>query len=290
MLLIMSRHRTRTRISLFSFQDIITSVVGVVLLITLILLLQLISQMSAAPPSPAITVRELRQQISDIQPVLAELQDSIAVLHRAREQSEIFTPSQDQTDALQSTVDRLETNVAIAEKRIEEIKKRIDELKNDPAIRRLSETEREIDELTDKIAEMQQQTKGITDDAAALQAKIQELKSKNTALDQQIASSAALQLKVTVPKDTDKTAFILDYGQGTITVIPTDGSANQRFSSRSQFANWVSRRDHDTEHFVVYVRPSRFGQHDDIIKDLRARGFDVGLQVIGERTNLSLND
>jgi len=275
---------------LFSFQDIITSVVGVVLLITLILLLQLISQMSAAPPSPTMTVQELRQQISDIQPVLAELQDSIAVLHRAREQSEIFTPSQDQTDALQSTVDRLETNVAIAEKRIEETKKRIDELKNDPAIRRLSETEREIDELTDKIAAMQQQTKEITDDAAALQAKIQELKSKNTALDQQIASSAALQLKVTVPKDTDKTAFILDYGQGTITVIPTDGSANQRFSSRSQFANWVSQRNYATEHFVVYVRPSRFGQHDDIVKDLRARGFDVGLQVIGEQTNLSLND
>ncbi|MCL2711646.1 MAG: hypothetical protein FWE95_12275 [Planctomycetaceae bacterium] len=286
----MSQRRTRIRISLFSFQDIITSVVGVVLLITLILLLQLISQMSATPPSPTMTVQELRQQIADILPVLAELQDSIAVLHRAREQSEVFTPSHDQTDALQSTVDRLETNVATTEKRIEGIKKRIDELKNDQAIRRLAETDRAIDELTNKIAEIQQQTKEITDEAAALRAKIRELKSKSTALDQQIASSAALQLKVTVPKDTDKTAFILDYRQGTITVIPTDGSPNQRFSSRSQFANWVSGRNYATEHFVVYMRPSRFGQQDDIVKDLRARGFDVGLQVIGEKTNLLLND
>jgi len=52
----------------------------------------------------------------------------------------------------------------------------------------------------------------------------------------------------------------------------------------------VSKRNYNTEHFVVYVRPSRFGQQDDIVKDLRARGFDVGLQVIGEKTNLSLTD
>ena len=286
----MSQRRTRDRISLFSFQDIITSVVGVVLLITLILLLQLISQMSAAPPSPTMTTQELRRQISDIQPVLAELQDSVAALHRAREQSEVFTPSQDQTDALQSTVDRLETNVAAAEKKIDEIKKRVEELKNDPVFRQLTETQQEIDELTAKIAELQQQTKEITDHSAALQAKIRELKAKSSALEQQIANSAALQLKVTVPKNTDKTAFILDYRQGIISVIPTDGSPKQAFSSRSQFANWVSKRNYSTEHFVVYIRPSRFGQHEDIIKDLRARGFDVGLQVIGEKTNLSLNE
>ena len=49
-------------------------------------------------------------------------------------------------------------------------------------------------------------------------------------------------------------------------------------------------QDYAKEHFVVYVRPSRFGQHDEIVKDLRARGFDVGLQVIGEKTSLSIND
>src|SRR5215469_14253246 len=116
----MPRRRTSSPISLFSFQDIITSVVGVVILITLLLLLQLISQMLAALPAPAMTVQELQKQVSDIQPILKELQDSIAELYRAREQSDVFTPSQDRIDALQSTVDRLETNVALTEKKVEE--------------------------------------------------------------------------------------------------------------------------------------------------------------------------
>jgi phage shock protein A len=286
----MSRRSNQNPVSLFSFQDIITSMVGIVLLITLILILQLMSQMSAAPPTPTRTVQELRQQIAEMQPVLTELQDALAELYRVREQSEVFTPSQERTDALQSTVDRLETNVAAAEKKIDEIKKRIDELQNSPAFRKLTETQQEIDALAAALAGLQQQTKQMTDDAAALQAKIQELKAKNTALDQQIANNPALKLTVTVPQESDKMAFILDYGQGTITVIPTDGSPQQKFSSRSQFSSWVSRRDYQKEHFVVYVRPSRFGQYEDIIKELRAKGFDVGLQVIGEKADLSLGE
>lgn len=266
------------------------SVVGVVILITLLLLLQLLTQMLAAPPSPTITEQELRQQITSIQPILKELQNSIVDLHHAKEQSEIFTPSVDRVDALQSTVDRLESDIALTEKKIAEVKKRIDDLQNSPAIKQLTETQQEIKTITDVIADLQRQTKDITDSTAALQAKIQELKAKNIGLERQLAERSGLQLKVSVPKDSDKAAFILDYGQGVITVIPTDGSPQQKFSTRTQFSNWISRRDYKTEHFVVYVRPSRFGEHDAIVKDLRARGFDVGLQVIGEKAQLSLDD
>ena len=285
----MSRHRNNSPISLFSFQDIIMSVVGIVILITLILLLQLVSQMLAAPPSSQIA-EELRQQIASLQPIRTELQESIAELHLAKEKSEVFTPSQDKIDAIQSTVNRLESEIAAAEQKIEEIKNHIEELQRDPAIKQLDETQQEVKELADKLTKLKQQTKDITDNALDLQAKVQELQTKNTGLETQLANRAGIQLKVTIPKDSNKTAFLLDYGRGVITVIPADGSAKQTFSSRTQFANWISRRNYETEHFVVYVRPSRFGQHEDIVKDLRARGFDVGLQVIGEKTNLSLND
>jgi predicted RNase H-like nuclease (RuvC/YqgF family) len=246
--------------------------------------------MLAAPPSPTITVQEVQTQIDSFQTVLKDLQNSIADLHRAREQAEVFTPSQDQTDAIQSTVDRLESEIALTENKIAEIQKRIDDLRNNPKINQLAETQQKIDNLTGKIAELKQQTKGVAENAAELQAKIQELKIKNIDLEKQLAGMVALQLKVTVPKDSDKTSFILDYGQGTITVIPTDGLSKQTFFSRTQFSNWIASRDYKTEHFVVYVRPSRFGQHEEIIKDLQARGFDVGLQVIGEKTSLSLTD
>ena len=264
----MSRRKTHSPISLFSFQDIITAVVGVVILVTLILLLRLVSQMLAALPEPTITEEELRQRIASLKPIQEELRDSIAEMQQFREESEIFTPSQDDVDALQSTVTQLETDIALTEKAIEEIKKRIDELRNEPARRQLSETQKEVKKLTDEIAGLKPR-----------------------------AGQFGVQMNIVVPKNTDKKAFIVDYyGQGSVTVIPADGSPKLTFSSAAQFDNWASRRDPKKEHYVVYVRPSRFGEHNasgrhnKIVTNLREKGFDVGLQVIGEKTYLTLHD
>jgi uncharacterized coiled-coil protein SlyX len=263
----MSRNKTHSPISLFSFQDIIMSVVGIMILITLVLLLHLVSQMFAAPPEPTITEEELRQRIASLKPIQAELRDSIAQMHRFREESEVFTPSQEEVDALQSAVTQLETDIALTEKAIEEIKKRIDELRNDPARRQLSEIQKEVKTLTDKIAGLRPH-----------------------------AGQAGVQMRVVAPKKTDKKAFIVDYGKGIITVIPADGSPKLTFPSADRFDAWVAERDPKKEHYVVYVRPSRFeehnasGKHNRIVTNLRERGFDVGLQVIGEKAYLTLND
>jgi archaellum component FlaC len=261
---------------LFSFQDIITSVVGVMLLIIVILLLQLISQMFAAPPSPTMTEQEIRQQIDSIQPVLTELHDSIVELSRARDQSEVLTPSQEQIDAVRSTIDRLETNVAATEKKIEEVQQRIATLQNHPALPQLEQLQQEVDKL---IGELDKQPK----DLATLQRENQSLKTQRA---QPTPASAG----VSVTNTTTKTVFIVDYqnvgGQDRITVHPEDGSPRQTFASRTQFTNWLSSRNPNRDHFMVYVRPSRYGQYRTIINDLRSRGFSRGLQTIGEETAL----
>ena len=263
----MSQRRTRTPISLFSFQDIITSVVGVMLLIVLILLLQLISRMLAAPPLPTMTEQEIRQQIASLKPVLMELQDSIVELRRVREQSEILTPSQEQIDAVRSTIDMLETDMAATDNIIEGIKNRVDELRNDPARQQLSATQRDVEKLKNEITGLKPH-----------------------------AGQPGVQMRIVAPKNADKRAFIVDYSSGGITVFPADGSPKQTFSSTSQFNNWVSGRDPKTEHYVVYVRPSRFNEHDRsgrnnrIVTNLLEKGFDVGSQVIGEGTHLTLKD
>ena len=275
----MSPRRTQTRISLFSFQDIITSVVGVMLLIVLILLLKLVSQMFAAPPSPTMTEQEIRQQIDSIQPVLMELQDSIVELRRARDQSEVLTPSQEQIDAVRSTIDMIETSVAATDKRIEEIKKRVAELQNDPVMPQLEKVQAEIDHLIDKLAKL-------TKDKATLEKELQNLKDQNAAQNQQITG----RVKVVFKKDTNKTAFIVDYknvsGRDTIAVYREDGSSERTFSSQVAFFEWMDGRNRNAEHFIVYIRPSRFAQYNRIIEVLRLMKFDVGLQVIGEDTNL----
>jgi len=225
------------------------------------------------------TAEEIRRQIGSIRPVLTELQNAIVELRRARDQSEVLTPSQKQIDAVRSTIDIIETNVAATDKRIEEIKKRIAELKNDPAMPQLEKMQTEIDNLTDKLAK---QTKS----KATLEKEIQDLKDKNKAQDQQITG----RVKVVFKKDTNKTAFIVDYknvsGRDTIAVYREDGSSERTFSSQVAFFEWMDGRNRNNEHFIVYIRPSRFTQYNRIIEVLRLMKFDVGLQVIGEDTNL----
>ena len=276
----MSRQRNSSPVSLFSFQDIITTVVGVMLLIILILLLQLVSQMFAAPPVPTMTEEEIKQQIEEIKPVLTELQDSIVELRHARDQSEVQTPSQEQIDAVRSTIDTLETDVAETEKKIEVIKKRIEDLQNNPAMPQLEKMEQDVEKL---ISELARQPKSI----AVLQTEIRNLNTENTAQDQHVAS----RVKVIIRKDTNKTAYIVDYksvsGRDTITVHREDGSLAQTLSTQQGFFEWVDgQRNHNTDHFVVYVRPSRFSQYSRMIEVLRSMKFDVGLQVIGESTDL----
>ena len=264
------------------------------LLIILILLLQLISKMFAAPPSPTMTEQEIRQQIDSIQPVLTELQNSIVELSRARDRSEVLTPSQDRIDALRSTIDVLETDVAATEKKIEEIQKHIEDLQNRPVMPQLERTQQEIIALTGNLAELKQQTQGIIENSSRLQAEFRALDARNSAQDRQPATQ---RLRIAV-EGTDKTVFIVDFrgeggnfsGQDRITVISTDGSPSQTFTSRAQFTNWVNReRVPDRDHFVVYVRPSRFGRQYQIADPLLQRGFDVGLQVIDESISFQNN-
>ena len=261
----MARHRKKSAFSLFSFQDIIMSAVGVVILILLVLLLQLVSQLLSAT-EPTITEDELRQQIASLQSIQEELRDSITEIERFRDESEIFTPSQEKIDAIQSTIDELETDIALTEKTIEEVKERIDTLRNDPARRQLTETQNETNQLRDEIAGLRPRSGG-----------------------------TGVQMNIVAPRDTDKRAFLVDYGRN-ITVIPTDGSPRQTFDTAARFNSWLSGRDPQREHYVVYVRPSRFREHDrsarmnPIITNLQDRGFSVGFQVIGENTYFTLND
>ena len=278
----MSR-RTSSPISLFSFQDIITTVVGVMLLIILILLLQLISQMFAAPPVPTMTEEEIKQQIEEVKPVLTKLENSIAELQLARERSEVRTPSQEEIDAVRSTIDQLKTNVAATDKRIEEIQKRIEELQNNPVMPQLEKMEQEVVSLNKQHAELTQQTGGIT----ALQREERILSNQNTVQNQQVAN----RVKTIVVNETNKTPLIVDFGgtvggRSPISVHREDGSQERTFSSQTDFFVWANGKNPSRDHFVIYVRPSRFGQERRVIEVLRTMKFEVGLQVIGEKTNL----
>jgi archaellum component FlaC len=286
----MKRRNSESPISLFSFQDIIMSVVGIIILITLLLIIKLITQSVLAEPVTlsAVSIKELEKQIESLKSSLREIQDEITALHQAQQNSQALIPSPEQLDALQSTTERIETEIVAVETKINAAKEQNEKLKHDPKIQQLTETETTVKTLQEEIEKLKQENEKTKKEKDDLQAKVVPLREKNKDLDRDIAADVSMQLKVKVPVHQDKTAFILLYGNGVIDVLPTDGSATKSFTSRSDLDRWIRSRNKAKEYFVVYVRPSRFGEHEKIVQELKKQGFDVGLQVIGEKTNFEI--
>ena len=72
------KRNNHSRFSLFVFQDIITCVMGIMLLLTLMMCLQITSVVATAQSSPAEeTIRQMKQQAADLSAEVATLQKSV---------------------------------------------------------------------------------------------------------------------------------------------------------------------------------------------------------------------
>ncbi|MDR0392146.1 MAG: hypothetical protein LBH59_09585 [Planctomycetaceae bacterium] len=283
----MRRYKHESPISLFSFQDIIMSVVGVVILITLLLILKLITQ----PPTSSvstISARELREQIESLSPVLLEIQNEIEQQNKHQIESTITPQTKDQIDALIYTIKRIDAECVELDKAIQNAKLRSESLKNDLKSKTSPNNKEQIKKMKEQLDQLKTEMDELTVQEKKLQATATELTLKKQEWEKKI--TVVQQLNVTVQKSSDKKAFICVYGEDGLTVIPTDGTPQKKFTSQSEFYQWVDSRNNKTEHFVIYFRPSRFGRYKEILDRIRVKGFAVGSQVIGETTNLINNN
>jgi hypothetical protein len=263
------------------------SVVGVVILITLLLILKLITQ----PPTSSvstISARELREQIESLSPVLLEIQNEIEQQNKHQIESTITPQTKDQIDALIYTIKRIDAECVELDKAIQNAKLRSESLKNDLKSKTSPNNKEQIKKMKEQLDQLKTEMDELTVQEKKLQATATELTLKKQEWEKKI--TVVQQLNVTVQKSSDKKAFICVYGEDGLTVIPTDGTPQKKFTSQSEFYQWVDSRNNKTEHFVIYFRPSRFGRYKEILDRIRVKGFAVGSQVIGETTNLINNN
>ena len=266
------------------------AVVGVVILMVLLLILRIIMQTAAAepPPLPEITEEEIIERIESLEEARREIQDEIAKLKQAEQNAAPYIPSLDQIDALRTSIARLEGDIERIEADIKTAKERQEELNNRPEFKLMQEVERHIRELETLRDDLQRKNDEQTKQQQSLQSKIDELTKRQEALDRQLATDIAKRVFVTPHKTTDKTPHILIYGQGRITVLSQADPIGQSFTSRKAFFDWARSLNRRTEYIVLYVRPSRFEEYESVLDELKKMGFDTGLQVIGEKTEIAL--
>ena len=268
------------------------SVVGIIILVTLLLILKLITQMAvvAEPVSaPAITETELNEQIESLENVRRDIRDEIAKLNPAAENPAPLIPLRDQIDALRTSITRIEGDVEKIEEAIKTAKERHEEMTNRPDAQLAMETEKSIQELQRLQDELKREIHEQAKQQHEFQAKQDDLNQQMTELERRLSQEVTHHIYAIPSKTTDKTPYLLIYGQGTITVLSQADPKGQSFTSRQAFFSWVSGRNKKTEYLVLYVRPSRFDEYENILDPLKKMGFDVGLQVLGEKTEIFLH-
>lgn len=262
------RGRSVAAISLFAFQDIITSVCGIVIVIVLLLAIELTNTRSV----PDSTQKQMAAEVVDTSAELLRLQREIDELTRQTEAN----------DALISRSGQLSSV---------EIERRSGTLSQD-----LARLQEQLAAARMKAAELEQQTaQAKVRDAstadqkrelAALEAELQKLKEE---LRQEQDSS---RVRFAFPRGEERTGVLAVVSNEQILVGPIDQpTVKERFAGAAilpgyadasrDFLKWV-RANQRGGYVLVLIRPSGTVLWDSLQDDLRSTGVSFGFDLIDE--------
>jgi conjugal transfer/entry exclusion protein len=256
----MRRRKHVEGFSLFSFQDIICSVTGIMILLTLFLTLQLVQRKSFGTPSGhAESNSDLTHSIQNIEGQIEQLDQALQSGHQFLTEFAGLSPtSLDQEERrLQQTIATLQT---------------------------------EISELQPTIESAQTQNQALrkTTNASSAHDELATLRNGVIALKRQLESlKAANRVVYNVAPDVKKAAWLVDLLDGSIKVSKA-GSKNlsiefqDRPDSRSveQFLSWAGNHDPTSDYFVVLVRPKSLTTYRQIFNRLDELHFAIGVDLL----------
>lgn len=249
------RGSVSTPFSLFAFQDIITSVTGIMILVTLMLALDLLQRKASSPPNQTAAVTaDLESAIAENERQIAQLQAELGRLQSELRDATRFNASQlrDQladTRELQADVQRELQAFEREKQQIEQQRARVEQERQ----RRASDAET-IDQLADKIQETKEQ--------------IQELKQSNRLIFNPGAGS-------------DKNPWLVEVDAAGLTAARM-GRAERptEFGDVPAFQRWLAQRNVGSDYFVLLVKPGGIDAFHEALERLQQRNFDVGYDLL----------
>lgn len=253
----MRRRRAASPFSLFSFQDIITSVTGIIVLITLLLSLELVARTAASKSTarPASISAENSERLKDL---AAQIDNLSVALRRRAELLEIV--------ARLDASDPASAKEAI-ERQIKDLAAMLEQLEGQE--RTLSSNQRQDHES----------------ELAELLAHIEDLRRENSELEDAVQHRQSTRIvKYNPNASSSKSPWLVDLERDAIRVGRLDDSASAAsFPYKgTEFTTWASRQDKATDYFVLLVRSSAIDDFVRIQEELQSRGFDIGFDLLAD--------
>ena len=259
------RGRSGPSISLFAFQDIITSVTAIVIVVVLFLALDLVQRKEAAhADTTAGVVEDLTARIEELKSELAQLQDQTARTDSTVRDSAKFSPAE------------LQADVKNAEQAILDLQSRQKQL----AERNKLWQSREKAALAQKF------------DLRPQQLQLEQTDKANRDLEQQIEAGRNDKRPIYgLPRGVTNGGWVAVIEKDVVTVAPLGRQARpQRFqqaalslfadTSAGEFVKWVKQENHQNAYFLRLIRPGGATQFDEVDSQFAKSEISFGFDLI----------
>ncbi|MDA0285507.1 MAG: hypothetical protein O3B86_19355 [Planctomycetota bacterium] len=250
------RRKSNAKFSLFAFQDIITSVTGIMILVTLMLALELLQRTENSPPT------RTRELIEQIQATLQEVQEQIERL-----------------ETQQTAADPSLQNLAVLD--AETLRRKLEQISS----RRQSLT-KDINELIEDVQETSQRERELNEEQRRRQPELAELEQIQKELEETRERLEELENSNRVvfnrPDDAgNRTPWLVEFTGTEILVAELGVShAPQRFASEAEFLQWVRQQNPSSNFLVLLVKPDSVEQYDGVVDELLERQFPYGVNLL----------
>jgi hypothetical protein len=273
------RSLNSTKISFFAFQDIITSVSGILILVTLILATELDHPTSRtthdADPELERKLSETLRQQTEVNALNQNLQGLLAAAETA--------PA---AEKLEVDIARLRSQLADEEKKHSSIAEQLD----------ASQSAIEARDRTLGLTDLKAQIQRVIQEAATIAREEAKVRDEMSRLDQRVASVQSKLLKLReregklwlIPDKTSTTK------EPILATISRTGARVERFdhpdqakefsksSARNQFDSYLEQAKPLDQYVVFLIRPSGIELFDRLVKLAREKGFEVGFDALEE--------
>jgi hypothetical protein len=276
----MPRKKSGQPISLFSFQDIITSVTAILILILLIMTLELVTRKrTEAASSPAATREQLETAV-------ARLEDHVASL-RSR------VKASTQVQASQRPRAEIEAELTVAENQLHAARVRLEEvasvLRESTRLRFEAVARREaITNVESQVESLERRSEADESDAEQIETANQREQERQAEQRQQVDEKprAGTELVFNRPANSGRTPWLLEISSDGCVALKL-GSNTRRALGKvvdgtSPFGNWLASLQARDDYCLLLVRPSGVGYQGKVESALEQAAIPYGVDFIGE--------
>jgi hypothetical protein len=276
------RRRNGSPFSLFSFQDIVTSVTAVIILMTLLLALELIHRTLEAASRRLVSSAEIQEAIEEAQKHADELRERLRQSGDRLRQAAAFSPASLQRELrdVKSQRDTLSTELEQLRKEQTTAKKA-----EQDAMAQAFDREADRAELEKLRAKQKSLAQSVADQRQANDEKrgeIEEIKLDKT------AKAKGRRIYNPAP-GAGKQAWLVEVAGDRMAAAPLGKVARPvLFTGRTTerrvaaFSAWMQKRSAASDYFVMLIRPDGIASFDALRVAVDSRGFDMGFDLIGK--------